>query len=71
MSPPWRAALPGAAAYRRGRRVRVRDAGHGYDAFGMTARGVAIAAALAARFRQLTQVCVSCHQVYQRPGGSP
>lgn len=46
MSPPWPAALPGAAAYRSGRRVRVRDAGHGYDAFGMTARGVAIAAAL-------------------------
>ena len=33
-------------ASRRALRVPVRDAGHGYDAFGMTARGVARAAAL-------------------------
>lgn len=40
--------LPGAAAYARGAAVPVHDAGHGYDAFGMSARGVALnAAALA------------------------
>ena len=44
MSPRWR--LPGGAAYARGAAVPVRDAGHGYDVFGLSAHAVGLSAAV-------------------------